>query len=207
MWKPVFLPRSGKDLIWIVLYCNCGTLIWGLRNLGIFQGETGLFFLRHAKRIKKHAQRAAPTGVYFPWNGKFPKGKRIVTFCVVQKVTQKAHGTSSCDLGSKLYGILFSWYFRLSSLHRYVVRPAFKDVLNRCERVIAVQTQDRCFSKMGCHTASSQGQMYSKRETARYLCCGGNLFLRYADWNIELSQNFVVLHSPKAVVRFLKIWI
>ena len=28
------------------------------------------------------------------------KGGRDVTFCVVQKVTQKAHGTSSCDLGS-----------------------------------------------------------------------------------------------------------
>ena len=28
--------------------------------------------------------------------------------------------------------------------------------LNRCERVTAVQTQDRCFSKMDCCTASSQ---------------------------------------------------
>ena len=40
-----------------------------------------------------------------------------------------------------------------------MVRPAFKEVLNRCERVTVVQTQDRCFSKMGCRTASSQGQV------------------------------------------------
>ena len=180
MWKPVFsAKRQGFN--WPMRGRLCGMLVRGLQNHGISQGETGLFFLRHAKKIKKHAQRAAPTGVYFPWNGKFPKGKRIVTFCVVQKVTQKAHGTSSCDLGSKLYGILFSWYFRLSSLHRYVVRPAFKDVLNRCERVIAVQTQDCCFSRKDYCTASSQRRMYSKRVAARYLCCGRNLFLRYAD--------------------------
>ena len=48
-------PRSGKDLIWIVRYCSCGTLIRGLQNL-----ETPC------------------------------KGGRIVTFCGVQKVTQKA---------------------------------------------------------------------------------------------------------------------
>ena len=120
-----------------------------------------------------------------------PKGRRNVTFCVVQKVTQKAHGTSSCDLGSKLYGILFSWYFRLSSLHRYVVRPAFSDVLNRCERVAVHQTQDWYCSKMGYCTASSQGRMYSKRVAARYLCCGGNLFLRYADWMFRGKSMFL----------------
>ena len=41
-------------------------------------------------RWEKHAQRAAPTGACFPCNGKFPKGRRDVTFCGVQKVTQKA---------------------------------------------------------------------------------------------------------------------
>ena len=72
---------------------------------------------------------------------------------------------------------VFSWHFQHSSLNRRMVRLTFSDVLNRCERVAIVQTQDWCFSKMGCRTASSQGQMYSKRGTARYLCCGGNLFL------------------------------
>ena len=36
----------------------------------------------------------------------------------------------------------FSWHFLHSSLNRYMVRRAFSDVLNRCERVIVVQTQD-----------------------------------------------------------------
>ena len=44
-----------------------------------------------------------------------------------------------------------------------------------------MQTQDRCFSEKDYCTASSQGQMYSKKVVARYLCCGGNLFFRHAD--------------------------
>ena len=51
-----------------------GALLRGLQNL-----ETPL-----------HAQRATPTGANFLLVRKFPKGKRIVTFCGVQKVTQKA---------------------------------------------------------------------------------------------------------------------
>ena len=39
----------------------------------------------------------------------------------------------------------------------------------------------KAVKEMGYCTASSQGRMYSKRAAARYLCCGGNLFLRYAD--------------------------
>ena len=69
-----------------------GALLRGLQNL-----ETPL-----------HAQRAAPTGACFPCNGKFPKGRRDVTFCGVQKVTQKARGTPSCDLGSNCRSI---WCF------------------------------------------------------------------------------------------------
>ena len=36
----------------------------------------------------------------------------------------------------------FSWHFLHSSLNRYMVRRAFSDVLNRCERVAVHQTQD-----------------------------------------------------------------
>ena len=64
----------------------------------------------------------------------------------------------------------FSWHFLHSSLNRYMVRRAFSDVLNRCERVIVVQTQDWCFSKAGCRTTSSLRRMYPKRVAARYLC-------------------------------------
>ena len=98
------------------------------------------------------------------------------------KVAQRVATLWTPRDGSKLYRIFFSWHFRFSSLNRYIVRPTFSDVLNRCERVAVVQTQDRCFAKMGYCTASSQGQMYSKRAAARYFCCGENLFLWYADW-------------------------
>ena len=56
--------------------------------------EDGFILFASAKRTKKHAQRAAPTGANFLLVRKFPKGKRIVTFCGVQKVTQKARGAS-----------------------------------------------------------------------------------------------------------------
>ena len=55
-----------------VRYRLCGELIRGLRNL-----ETP-------------CKGVAPTGANFLLVRKFPKGKRIVTFCGVQKVTQKA---------------------------------------------------------------------------------------------------------------------
>ena len=74
-----------------------GELRTDVSKATMFQGE----------REQKHAQRAAPTGASFLLVRKFPKGKRIVTFCGVQKVTQKARGTPSCDLGSKLYGKIF----------------------------------------------------------------------------------------------------
>ena len=108
----------------------------------------------------------------------------VLFFSLLRKERGVAEGPRPSRLpenGSKLYRIVFSCCFRLSSLNQHVVRPAFSDVLNRCERVIAVQTQDRYFSKMGSHTTSLQGRMYSKRAAARYLCCGGNLILRYAD--------------------------
>ena len=56
--------------------------------------EDGFILFTSAKRTKKHAQRAAPIGANFLLVRKFPKGKRIVTFCDVQKVTQKARGAS-----------------------------------------------------------------------------------------------------------------
>ena len=96
--------------------------------------------------------------------------------------------------------MLFSWYFRLSSLNRHMVRPAFSDVLNRCERVTVHQTQDRYFSKMGCYSTSSQGQMYSKRVVARYLCCGENLFLRYADWMFRGKSRFLAFAQSCGVL-------
>ena len=61
-----------------------GELRTDVSKATMFQGE----------REQKHAQRAAPTGASFLLVRKFPKGKRTVTFCGVQKVTQKARGAS-----------------------------------------------------------------------------------------------------------------
>ena len=61
-----------------------GELRTDVSKATMFQGE----------REQKHAQRAAPTGASFLLVRKFPKGKRTVTFCGVQKATQKARGAS-----------------------------------------------------------------------------------------------------------------
>ena len=126
---------------------------------------------------EKHAQHAAPTGANFPCNGKFPKGNGFILFASTKRTGSSPEGCDPLDSEGRFKTLqnIFSYCFRLSSLSRYVVRPAFSDVLNRCERVAVVQTQDRYFSKMGYCTASSQGRMYSKMVAARYLGCGGNL--------------------------------
>ena len=56
--------------------------------------------------------------------------------------SRRAAALSTPGDSSKLYRIISFVNFRLSSLNWYMVRPAFLDVLNRCERVIAVQTQN-----------------------------------------------------------------
>ena len=109
MWKPVFLPRSGKNLIWIVLYCNCGTLIWGLRNLGIFQGETGLFFLRHAKKSKS-TQCVLPRQGMLSMQWKAPqRGRFYVLFASTKRTKSSPEGCDPLDSGdgSKLYRLCF----------------------------------------------------------------------------------------------------
>ena len=90
----------------------------------------------------------------------FPKGNGFILFASTKRTgsSRRAAALSTPGDGSKLYRIISFVNFRLSSLNRYMVRPAFSDVLNRCERVIAVQTQDRYFSKMGSHTTSLQEQ-------------------------------------------------
>ena len=56
--RPPEMPRSGKALILIVLYCNCGTLIRGLQNLESSRKGTVLFFSLVRKEPKVH-QRSA----------------------------------------------------------------------------------------------------------------------------------------------------
>ena len=90
----------------------------------------------------------------------FPKRNGFILFASTKRTKSSPEGCDPLDSEGRFKTLqnIFSCCFRLSSLSRYVVRPAFSDVLNRCERVIAVQTQDRYFSKMGSHTTSLQEQ-------------------------------------------------
>ena len=118
---------------------------------------------RNFSERKKHAQSAAPTGAYFLLIRKFPKGKRFYVLFASAKRTKKQPGLRPATSVQNSMEKYFSWHFLHSSLNRYMVRRAFSDVLNRCERVIVVQTQDRYFPKLGCRTASSQGHVTFKK--------------------------------------------
>ena len=59
-------PRSSlkKVLIVAVRSCGCGVMIQGLRNLGTScKGDVFTFFLRRAKRTKKHARGLRTSGL------------------------------------------------------------------------------------------------------------------------------------------------
>ena len=98
-------------------------------------------------------------------SGSSRKGTSLF-FSLLRKEPKVAEGPRPSRLPGTVQNsidYIFSWHFRLSSLNRHMVRPTFSDVLNRCERVTVVQTQDRYFSKMGYHTASLQGQVAFKK--------------------------------------------
>ena len=103
-----------------------------------------------------------------PDRGKLParqevpeRGRFYVLFASTKrtKSSRRAAALSTPGDGSKLYQLCFFVTFPA-----FVPKPVcgathfFSDVLNRCKRVSVVQTQDRCFPKMGCRTASLQKQ-------------------------------------------------
>ena len=100
--------------------------------------EDGFILFTSAKRTKKHAQRAAPIGANFLLVRKFPKGKRIVTFCDVQKVTQKARGASPAtpvQIAGR-YGIVdrMTGFYQVTGYVRTAISHNIDgNDLNRCE--------------------------------------------------------------------------
>ena len=153
----------------------------------------------------------------------FPKRNGFILFASTKrtKSSRRAATLWTPRDGSKLYRIFFSWHFRFSSLNRYMVRLAFSEVLNRCERVIAVQTQDRYFLKMGYCTTSSQGASRIQKGwlhvifIAAEICFYGMLIkcfevsqffsicskLWYADWKFWFKAKLSIL--PK-ILFYLK---
>ena len=102
VWKTSKLPARTCKKLPVASFCASETAETGRIANGCEQGD-------HVSRRKGAIARAAcrPDRGKLSAYQKVPKGKRIVTFCGVQKVTQKAHGTPSCDLGSKLYRLYF----------------------------------------------------------------------------------------------------
>ena len=96
-------PRAAKDLIWFVRICCFGALIRGLQNLGTpLKG----FNCCGAKLRLRCAESM------FAKPRCFCEGVRVVTFCIVQKVTKKHAGRSPATHDSKLCRKRFCRKFR-----------------------------------------------------------------------------------------------
>ena len=155
-------PRSflKKVLIVAVRSCGCGVLIRGLENLEApCKGDVFTFFLRRAKRTKKHARTCK----------KLP----VASFCASEtaETGRIANGREQGDHVSRRLRFASLWtpgtiqssagkdFVKLSGgtcRNRFCPQNASVKALNRCERVTVVQTQDRCFSKKNYCSASSQ---------------------------------------------------
>ena len=73
-------------------------------------------------------------------SGSSRKGDGFILFASAKR-TKKQPGLRPATSVQNSMEKYFSWHFLHSSLNRYMVRRAFSEVLNRCERVIVVQTQ------------------------------------------------------------------
>ena len=85
--------------------------------------------------------------------------ERVVTFCIVQKVTKKHAGLRPATSIQSSAECNFAKISGGSCRNRFCPQIGGVKALNRCERVTVVQTQDRCFSKKDYCTASSQRQV------------------------------------------------
>ena len=142
--------KFQKDLSLFVRICYLWALIRGLQNL---KASLKGFNCCGAKlRLRCAESRFAK-----PRN--FLRKERFSYFSRVRKVP-KVHqrfanlwtpGTIQSSAGN-IFRELSGGFCR----NRFCPQNAGEKALNRCERVTVVQTQDRCFSKNSCFTASSQ---------------------------------------------------
>ena len=145
-----FSPLSAVFLYKYHKSCGCGELIRGLQNLGA--SLKGFNCCGAKLRLRRADSRLAKTR-------KFLRKERFSYFSRVRKVP-KVHqrfanlwtpGTIQSSAESN-----FAENSGGSCRNRFCPQNGGKKALNRCERVTVVQTQDCCFSKMDCCTASSQ---------------------------------------------------
>ena len=141
-------PRSflKKVLIVAVRSCGCGMLIRGLQNLEApCKGDVFTFFLRRAKRIKKHARTCK----------KLP----VASFCASEtaETGRIANGREQGDHVSRRLRFANLWtpgtiqssagiYLAETSdgtcRNRFCSQNGGEKALNRCERETIQQTQD-----------------------------------------------------------------
>ena len=134
----------------------------------------------------------------------FPKRNGFILFASTKRTKSSPEGCDPLDSEGRFKTLqnIFSCCFRLSSLNRYIVRPAFSDVLNRCERVVAVQTQDRCFPKMGCCSTSSQGQVaFEKGSCSLSLLRWVFVFAVYSLRILHKNQNSIFLRKFRSLKK------
>ena len=72
----------------------------------------------------------------------FPKGKRVVTFCIVQKVTKKHAGLRPATSIQSSVGSNFAKISGGTCRNRFCPQNGGVKALNRCERVAVLLTQD-----------------------------------------------------------------
>ena len=143
--KESFKDRQGrrKDLIWFVWSCYLCELIRGLQNLESFQKD--LIGMQEFVVCVRWFKVCRPSNL--PWKvlivavrscgcgvlirglqnlESLCKGIRVVTFCVVQKVTKKHTGRSPATHDSNRRSIRdFSWNNRHSSGNRFCEKLQF----------------------------------------------------------------------------------
>ena len=140
---------------------HCRERIRGLQNLGTPCKGGRVYSFCFCKKNQKARAACRPIGANFLLVRKFPKGKRIVTFCGVQKVTQKARGVPPCDPGSKLYGKIF-----------FVTFPAFVST-----PVCGATRFFGCFEpvRKGCCSADARPLLF-ENGMSYYKLTGANVF-------------------------------
>ncbi len=136
----------GKVLILFVRSRHCGELNRGSQNLEKFQKDLILFVRDSCLGVD--SRFAEP---------RFSRqGIRLVTFCVVQKVTKKHAGLRPATSIQSSVGKSFRDTSDGTCRTRFFAQNGGEKALNRCERVTVLLTQDCEVSKKGCCTSSSQ---------------------------------------------------
>ena len=117
-------------------------LIRGLQNLESPCKGDGFILFASAKRTKKQLLGRAKSCQWQVFVRRRPPKQGELRTDVSKATMFQGVDSVLRPRFKTLWIMFFSCCFRFLSLNRHVLRPTFLDVLNRCERVIVVKTQD-----------------------------------------------------------------